>query len=203
VNEENIDQVYKGLQFFLINSILRMSNKYSNLYYGLTNYVMTKNTHAVIAFDFDNTITENTVKNNITGHYEYLMGTSARCNLLHKLFAYLKQRQVKLIIVSLNHSEVIEEQLKKNDFLKYFSEIYDRNTIGLKSIKTKQKFMQLYMNMFEIMSKNCLIVDDQEDNLRNAPCMVRHINHQTGITQNDAINIMCCFKNTYARWYGL
>jgi len=177
-----------------------MTHKCPDAYCGSCNYVIPNNGLAVIAFDFDNTITENTVKNRITGHFEYLMGTPSRRDLLHKLFACLHRRHVKLIIVSFNNSEVIQEQLEKNDLMQYFSEVYDRKTIWLQSIKTKQKFMQMYMRMFQISPNRCLIVDDQENNIRNAPCIVRHVNHQTGITHNDAINIISCFKRTYAKW---
>jgi hypothetical protein len=143
---------------------------------------MNRERRAVAAFDFDNTITESTIEDG-TGDNEvvYNMGCVCRVNALRTLFRDLRACGVMLIVVSLNMRKNIERILDQHGLLEFFTAIYDRNDIWRIDVRTKQNFMQLFMDKYDVKASHCVLLDDQSNNLENAPCTVIEIKGPGGI----------------------
>lgn len=137
---------------------------------------------ALAAFDFDNTITESTVEDP-SGRTEVVfnMGCEYRVNGLRTLFRDLRACGVVLIVVSLNMRKNIQRILDQHGLLEFFLAIYDRNDIWRIDVGTKQTFMKLIMDAYDVNASDCVLVDDQSSNLENAPCRVIEIKGPGGI----------------------
>jgi len=88
---------------------------------------------------------------------------------------------VVLIVVSLNVRKNIESILDQHGLLEFFLAIYDRNDIWRIDVLTKQTFMKLIMDAYDVNASHCVLVDDQSSNLENAPCRVIEIKGPGGM----------------------
>ena len=139
--------------------------------------------NGLVAFDFDNTITESTIEPKYSGDGTvFNMGSASRVLALKKLFADLRKGGVILIVVSLNIRETIENVLAEYGLLEFFSRIYDRTDIWAKDIRTKQILMANIITRNQFNPALCVLVDDLIDNLVDAPCNVVEIRGPGGIT---------------------
>jgi len=151
--------------------------------------------NGLAAFDFDNTITESTIDPKFYGGKTvFNMGSASRVLALRKLFADLCKSGVDLIVVSLNIRETIENVLSEYGLLEFFIRIYDRTNVWAQHIRTKQILMENIITCYHFNPKLCVLVDDQPDNLVNAPCNIVEIQGPGGLTMKHDYQIRKLFN---------
>jgi len=146
---------------------------------------------SLVAFDFDNTITESTI---VGDEVVFNMGDASRVAMLRTLFMDLHKSGVILIVVSLNFRKTIQDVLAEYGLLDFFFKIYDRNNVWKENVGTKQKFMEFLMAHNELNPALCVLVDDQASNLINAPCNVVQIEEVGGINMTHDHQIRKIFQ---------
>jgi len=174
-----------------------------------------KKFHKLVAFDFDNTITQDII--GPTNHHKsYLdvMGGQQRLNHLKKLFETLTKAGVQIIIVSFNVEGYVRHFLQHVGLFEYITYVFDRYSIyrNLKKIMPnqhalwkkykKQYFMMVFVSkFFHIPGKSCLLVDDQQSNLDGLDdfcgtlkIYTRADNRGFGIRDSDILKIYLFFN---------
>lgn len=109
-------------------------------------------------YDFDRTITVRSIIKDATLDD---MGGQQRLNQLHKYFAYLQDRKVKLYIVSYNLVKTIRRTLDKFDLLKYFDGIYGRDNTKFNKLGTIRQIVK-YNNLSMM---DGIFIDDKQKNV--------------------------------------
>jgi len=99
-----------------------------------------------------------------------------------------------LIVVSLNFRETIENVLAEYGLLECFFRIYDRTNVWAQHIGTKQILMENRIIFNQLNPVLCVLVDDQPDNLVDAPCNVVEIRGPGGITMKHDYEIRIFFN---------
>ena len=137
------------------------------------------NFRKLVAFDFDNTITQDIVGHDIHDKsYLDIMGGQDRLDRLKTLFENLERASVQIIIVSFNVHDYVRHFLERVGLYRYVAHVFDRFFIHkiLKNIMPnqhelwgshkKQYFMRNFVSVFcDTPGKQCLLVDDQQSNL--------------------------------------
>ena len=156
---------------------------------------MTLQARGLAAFDFDNTITESTSEPKYCGdEIVFNMGSASRVLALRTLFVELRKSGVILIVVSLNFRETIENVFAEYGLLEFFFRIYDRTNVWAQHIGTKQILMENRIIFNQLNPVLCVLVDDQPDNLVDAPCNVVEIRGPGGITMKHDYEIRIFFN---------
>lgn len=148
-----------------------------------------------IIFDFDNTLTQY----NVSVKIDSLKGnenvfTNIVCtNDFRSWLQVMKNKNIKIYIMSFGYNTVIKHFLKISNLYQYFDDIYTPSSFGMKDgysySKTcdgKNKFIQLICNNTQ--SDNILLVDDDRTNIAYAlksGYKAVKVDPRTGLTESD------------------
>lgn len=152
--------------------------------------------HCVI-FDFDNTLTTFNVSmavNELNGNENVF--TDIVCSLdFKKWLQFLKNKHIKLYVMSFGYNNVITNYLKKYDLYNYFDKIYTPSSYGLKDgfsyskiAKGKNRFIERICS--GILNDNILLIDDDRTNIawaKEAGYKVILVDPRTGFGSNDFV----------------
>lgn len=121
----------------------------------------------IFAVDFDYTITFNPVNAIVnTENSISLMGGIDRIHLIRNLFDDIKNKNILIYIVSYNKKEIITSFLKQIGIFKHVLDIYDITCI--QKFGSKKKLIDNIMVLNAVIPEDCILVDDEEKNIRNA-----------------------------------
>lgn len=166
----------------------------------INKYIM----HCVI-FDFDNTLTTFNVsvkKDMLTGN-ENVFTNVVTSNNFKQFLQILRNKNIKIYILSYGYHHIIVNYLKKFNLYHYFDDIYTPSSYGLKdgySYSEQANGKNLFIERItrNIKNNNILLIDDDRINIAWATEVgynVVKIDPRFGITDND-FNYMCDIINT-------
>lgn len=155
--------------------------------------------HCVI-FDFDNTLTTFNVSasiNRLNGN-ENVFSNIVCSDDFKRWLTLLRNKNIKLYILSFGYHHVIVSYLKKYNLYYYFDNIFTPSCYGLKDgysysekANGKNKFIEGICK--DLKNDNILLIDDDKTNIawaKEAGYQYIKVNPQLGITNSDFVS-MC------------
>ena len=152
-----------------------------------------------VIFDFDNTLTKCDVSSqidNLIGN-EIVFTEMVLHNDFKQLLQILKNKNIKLFVLSFGYNNIIINYLKNHDLYKYFDGIYTPSSFGLKdgysyakAANGKNKLIKIICK--GILNENILLVDDNRTNIawaKEEGFKVLMIDSRFGITNDDFVNL--------------